>query len=213
MPSYPIIRPKPPNFAELHTTLRAGNLVESVITKIPKLTGREDYVRWSDQVVTVFKFCGIEKILTGEWTQPVVIDDDTDSEHNARGWKALDALILLFLNLSDPVDNQVRHLTTSHDKWIKLKNLFGPTSTSITFHLLSTVNIHFDESIEFEDFVTNKREHNRLLGELGGTSLPDSYIAILIRSGLPERLKQTVAHIPDGTITTEQLIDVIRSRN
>ena len=64
-------------------------------------------------MITVFKFCGIEKILTGEWIQPVVIDGDLDSEHNARGWKTLDTLILLFLNLSDPVDSQVRHLTTS----------------------------------------------------------------------------------------------------
>ena len=44
MPSYFIIRPNLPNFAELRAALRADNLVESVIKKIPKLTGREHYV-------------------------------------------------------------------------------------------------------------------------------------------------------------------------
>jgi len=58
----------------------------------------------------------------------------------------------------------------------------------------------------------NKCEHNRLLRELGGKSLPDSYIAILICSGLPEHLKQSIAHIPDNTITTDQIVNIIRSR-
>lgn len=212
---------EPTNFTEIHAALSANSLVGSAIATIPMLTGNEDYINWSDQVITVFKYCGIEKILTGEWTKPSALKlwgqaalASGDSGRNARDWNALDTWISLHLNLSGPIRSQVRHLTTSHDKWTKLKELFSPTSeSSITSHLLSIVNIHFDESTEFEEFVASKREHNRLLGELGGTSLPDSYVAILIRSGLPERLKQIVADITDDTVTTDQLIDIIHSRN
>jgi len=204
---------KTPDYGKLHKALGANSLVKSAITTIPKLTGNEDYTNWSDHVVAVLKYCGIEKILTGDWAQPPVTTNDVDSEYNAAEWTALDSWIALHLNLSDAVRSQVRHLVTSHAKWAELKKLFKPTSaTSITLHLTSIVNVRFDESMKFEDFVASKCEHNRLLGELGGKSLPDSYIAILIRSGLPEHLKQTVAHIPDDTITTDQIVNIIRSR-
>ena len=178
-----------PDYAKLHVSLGANSLVKSAITTIPKLTGNEDYINWSDQAITVLKYCSIDRILTGEWVEPAVIQADKDSERNANEWKSLDAWISLHLNLSDAVCSQVRHLTTSHEKWAELKKLFKPTSaTSITLHLTSIVNIRFDESMKFEDFVASKSKHNRLLGELGGKSLPDSYIAILIHSGLPENL-------------------------
>ena len=202
-----------PDYAKLHASLGASGLVKSAIMTIPKLTGNEDYINWSDQAIAVLKYCGIDKILTGEWAEPAVVQADKDSERNAQEWKSLDAWISLHLNLSDAVRSQVRHLATSHEKWAELKKLFKPTSaTSITLHLTSIVNVRFDESTKFEDFVASKCEHNRLLGELGGKSLPDSYIAILIRSGLPEHLKQTIAHIPDDTITTDQIVNIIRSR-
>ena len=102
---------------------------------------------------------------------------------------------------------------TSHEKWNELKKLFKPTSaTSITLYLTSIVNIRFDESMKFEEFMAAKHEHNRLLRELGGETLPDSYIAILIRSGLPENFKQAIAHLPDDTITTDNLVNIICSR-
>ena len=203
----------PPDYAKLHTALGSNSLVKSAITTIPKLTGNEDYINWSDQLIAVLKYCGVDKILTGEWSQPAVTSGDATTEANANEWAALDAWIWLHFNLSDSVRSQVRHLATSHDKWNELKKLFKPTSaTSITLHLTSIVNVRFDESTKFEDFVASKCEHNRLLGELGGKSLPDSYVAILIRSGLPENLKQTVAHIPDDTITTDQLVNIIRAR-
>ena len=204
---------KPPEYGKLHKALGANSLVKSAIMTIPKLTGNEDYTNWSDQVVAALKYCGIEKILTGDWAQPPVTANDADSEYNAAEWTALDSWIALHLNLSDTVRSQVRHLATSHAKWAELKKLFKPTSaTSITLHLTSIINICFDELMKFEDFVVSKCEHNQLLGELGGKSLPDSYITILIRSGLPEHLKQSIAHIPDDTITTDQIVNIIRSR-
>ena len=119
----------------------------------------------------------------------------------------------IHLNFSDSVRSQVRHLPTSFAKWEELQRLFKPISlTSITLHLTSIVNVRYDESTKFEDFVALKSEHNRMLGELGGTSLPDSYIAIFIRSGLPDHLKAAVAHISDDKITTDQLVNIIRSR-
>ena len=124
-----------------------------------------------------------------------------------------DSWISLHLGLSDMVRGQVRHLLTSYEKWAELERKFKPASTtSITLHLTSIVNVRYDESTKFEDFVASKCEHNRLLGELGGTTLPDSYIAIFICSSLPDNLKQYVAHIPDDTITTDQLVNIIRSR-
>jgi len=204
---------KPTDYGKIHSALGANSLVKSAITTIPKLTGNEDYLGWSDQIRVALRYCGIEKILTGEWDKPAVTTSDADSEKNAREWEALDAWISLHLNLSEAVRGQVRHLSKSNDKWKELKKLFKPTSvTSITLHLTSIINIRFDESTKFEDFVASKCEHNRLLGELGGQSLPDSYIAILIRSGLPEHLKQTVAHIPDDKISTDQIVNIIRSR-
>jgi len=175
----------PPDYAKLHLTLGTNSLAKSAMSTIPKLNGNEDYINWSDQLIAVLNYCGIEKIITGEWAQPAVTQGDKDSETNAREWKHLDAWISLHLNLSDTVRSQVRHLTTSHAKWAELKKRFKPASaTSITLHLTSIVNIRYDESTKFEDFVATKCEHNRLLGELGGNSLPDSYIAILIRSSL-----------------------------
>ena len=203
----------PPEYTKIHSALGSNSLVKTTINTIPKLTGNENYVFWSDRVIAVLRYCKIEKILTGDWTKPTVTQGDAASELNAEDWKSLDSWITLHLNLSEQVQSQVGHLETSNEIWLKLKKLFKPHSnTSITLHLTSIVNIRYDESVKFEEFVASKREHNRLLKELGGTSLPDSYIAILIRSSLPDNLKQTVAHIPDDTISTDQLVNVIRSR-
>ena len=204
---------KAPNYTKLHTTLGSNSLVKSAVTTIPQLTGNENYINWSDQVAAAFRYCGIEKILTGEWEKPEVKSSDPDSEKEANEWSSLDAWITLHLNFSDSVCSQVRHLTTSFAKWEELQRLFKPISlTSITLHLTSIVNVRYDESTKFEDFVATKSEHNWMLGELGGTSLPDSYIAIFIRSGLPDHLKNSVAHISDDKITTDQLVNIIRSR-
>jgi transposase InsO family protein len=180
---------------------------------IPKLTGHDDYILWLDQILAAFRYCGVDKILTGDWPAPAVIAGDTATETNAHEWNCIDSFIQLNMGLSNEVRSQVRHLHTSSERWLELKKLYQPTSaTSITLHLTSIVNVRFDDSTKFEDFVAGKREHNRLLGELGGQSLPDSYIAILIRSGLPEHLHQTVAHIADDKITTDQLVNIVRSR-
>ena len=142
-----------------------------------------------------------------------VVTSDADSERNAQQWESLNSWISLHLGLSDAVHSQVQHLQTSYEKWAELEKKFKPASTtSITLHLTSIVNVRYDESTKFEDFVASKCKHNRLLGELGGTTLPDSYIAIFIRSSLPDNLKQYVAHIPDDTITTDQLVNIICSR-
>ena len=79
-------------------------------------------------------------------------------------------------------------------------------------HLTSIINVCYDKTTKFEDFVVMKSEHNQMLGELNSMSLPDSYIAIFIRSGLPDHLKQTIAHILDDKITTDQIINIIHSR-
>ena len=55
--------------------------------------------------------------------------------------------------------------------------------------------------MKFEEFVAAKRKHNHLLGELGGETLLDSYIVILICSGLPENLKQAITHLCQGHST------------
>ena len=125
----------------------------------------------------------------------------------------LDAWITLHLNLSDPVRSQVHHLTTSFTKWEELQRLFKPISlTSIMLHLTSIVNVCYDESTKFEEFVATKSEHNWMLGELGRTSLLDSYIAIFVCSSFPDHLKQTIAHIPDDKIMTDQIVSIIRSQ-
>ena len=201
-----------PDYAKLHTALKSNSLVESAASTIPKLTGRDNYGPWSDRVLTLFKYCGIDNILTGVWTVPAATPGDTTSEENAREWCSLDLWIQLSMNLSDGVWNQVRHLATSNEQWLELEKLYRP-ATTISFHFLSIINVRFDGSTRFEDFVASKREHNRLLGELGGHILPDTYIAIIIRYGFPEHLHKTVAHIPDDEITTYQLVDIIRSVN
>jgi len=94
---------KLPEYGKLHKALGANSLVKSAIMTIPKLTGNEDYTNWSDQVVAALKYCGIEKILTGDWAQPPVTANDADSKYNAAEWTALDSWIALHLNLSDTV--------------------------------------------------------------------------------------------------------------
>jgi hypothetical protein len=201
------------DYAKLHTALGSNGLLKIIMNTIPKLTGHDDYILWSDQILAAFRYCGVDKILTGDWPAPAVIAGDTATETNAHEWNCIDSFIQLNMGLSNEVRSQVRHLHTSSERWLKLKKLYQPTSaTSITLHLTSIVNVRFDDSTKFEDFVAGKREHNHLLGELGGQSLPDSYIAILIRSGLPEHLHQTVAHIADDKITTDQLVNIVRSR-
>ena len=209
----PKVDPDAVDFSAVFSALGTNPLHRNATGRLTTLNGSEDYNTWSHQMTTVFRFCGIDKVLTGEWAKPNVTLDDATSVKNERDWISIDAWISMHLGLSDAVSSQVRHLTTSNEKWEELKKLFKPASaTSITLHLTSIINVRFDESTKFEEFVATKREHNRLLGELGGQSLPDSYIAILIRSGLPENLKQYVAHLPDDTITTDQLINIIRSR-
>jgi len=202
-----------PDFAKLHTSLASNSLTRTTVLAIPRLTGNENYTFWSNKVIGVMRYCGIEKIVTGDWAEPQVTKGDADSENNAAQWRSLDAWIALQLNLSEQVQSQVTHLVTSNEIWLELKKLFKPASaTSITLHLTSIVNTRFDESIKFEDFVASKREHNRMLGDLGGSSLPDAYIAIIIRSGLPSHLKTAVAHISDDTISTDQLVNIIRAQ-
>ena len=207
------VAPKTPNYSKLHIALGSNSLVKSAVTTIPKLVGNKNYINWSDQVIAAFRYCGVEKILTGEWGKPEVKSQDPDSKKEANEWGSLDTWIALHLNLSDSVCSQVRHLTTSFAKWEELQRLFKLVSlTSITLHLTLIVNVCYDESMKFEEFIATKSEHNRMLRELGGTSLPDSYITIFVRSGLPNHLKQTVTHIPDDTITTDQIVNIIRSR-
>ena len=202
-----------PDFVKIHSALGSNSLIRTTIATIPKLTGNEDYLHWSNKVLGALRYCKIDKILTGDWPKPPVTPGDTNSQLNAEEWDSLDAWITLHLNLSEKAQSQVSHLTTSNEIWLELKKLFKPPSTtSVTLHLTSIVNLRFDESTKFEDFVAQKREHNRLLGELGGTSLPDSYIAIFIRSGLPDHLKQFVAHVADDAITTDQLVNIVRCR-
>jgi len=186
--------------------------MKSVISTICRLTGNENFALWSDSITGALRFLKIEKILTGEAPRPAVDTSDATSVKNAESWDSIDAWIIIHLNLSERPQSQVRHLRTSHERWTELNKLYKPKSTtSITLHLTSIVNVCFDESVKFEDFVATKCEHNRQLGELGGQSLPDSYVAILIRSGLPELLKRTVSHISDDEITTDQLVNIIRA--
>ena len=73
-------------------TLGLNSLVRSTMTILPKLTRNENYINWSDQTLLAFKYCGIEKILTGVWTKPAVVANDADSEQNAHEWESLDTL-------------------------------------------------------------------------------------------------------------------------
>ena len=196
--------------SDLNSTI---NIASSAIARVPKLAGEDNYVNWSDQLHTALKCCGLEKFLTGEWEQPAVTAGEAASEDNLKSWNILDDWVWLQFTLAPDIFLKVSGLGSSHEKWDKLKKLYKPIpQTSITHHLNWIVNVPYDQSIKFEDFVARKCEHNRLLGEIGGHALPDSYIAILIRSGLPENLKQTVAHIPDDTIGTDQLVKTIQSR-
>ena len=203
---------KPPDYSQLHKSLGSNNFIKSTVTIIPKLVCNKNYINWSNQVVAAFCYCGIEKIPTGEWKKPEVKATDASSEKEANDWGSLDTWITLHLNLSDPVRSQVHHLMTSFTKWEELQRLFKPISlTSITLHLTSIINICYDKSTKFEEFVATKLEHNWMLGELGGISLPNSYIAIFVHSGPPDRLKQTIAHIPDNKIMTSQIVNIIHS--
>ena len=202
----------PTDFMKLLTNLGTNTLLKTVLSTIVKLNGNENYVHWSDSIISALRFLKIEKILTGVEPKPSIDPNDKDSVANAESWESLDAFIVMNLNLLERLQSQVRHLPTSHERWTELNKLYKPKSTtSITLHLTSIVNVCYDGSVKFEDFVADKCEHNRLLKELGGQSLPDSYIAILIRSGLPKNLKQTVAHLSDDTITTDELVNIIRS--
>ena len=121
---------KPPDYSQLHKSLRSNNLVMSTITTVPKLVSNENYINWSDQVVVAFCYCGIEKILTGEWKKPEVKATDASSEKEANEWGLLDAWITLHLNLLDSVWSQVCCQGHSHPKL--------PVSPSCTQQLLST---------------------------------------------------------------------------
>ena len=130
------------DFTKVHTELGANPLIKSAITRIPCLTGDENYNNWSDQLLAALKYCGIEKIITDEWAQPTVDSNDASSMKNVKEWEALDTWIWLHFNLSDSVCSQVRHLNTSCERWNELKKLFKPTSaTSITLHLLSSTSV------------------------------------------------------------------------
>lgn len=176
------------------------------------MTGNNNYVYWSNHVTAILWYCKINKILTGKWPKPDVTNSDATSELNTEEWKLLNTWITLHLHLSEQVQSQFGHLETSHQIWLKLKKMFKPQSnTSITLHLTSIIKLSYNKLVKFEDFIASKHEHNHLLKELGGTSLPDSYITILICSGLPEHLKQTVTHISDDLILTDQLVNIICS--
>ena len=75
---------KGPNLTKLHAALGSTNLVKSTVMMIPKLTGNENYINWSDQVVATFHYCGIEKILLGEWEIPKVVTSDPNSKKEAN---------------------------------------------------------------------------------------------------------------------------------
>src|SRR6266478_552626 len=201
------------DFTALHKALGSNGLVRTTVNEIPTLTGAEDYLNWSNHVIGALRYCKIDKILTGEWPKPTVTPNDKDSKSNASEWDSLDAWIGLNLKLSPTVKSKVRHLKTLNEIWEELKKLFMPTSaTDMTLHLISIIHSRYDETMEFDEFVTTKCEHNRLLGELGSISLPDTYIAIIVRASLPDHLKQLVSHISGDKLSTDQLITIIRSR-
>ena len=201
-----------PDFHALYTALGSNPLLKTTLPVILKLASVNNYTDWLSKIIRVFNLCKVTKILTGEWTEPTIKPKDVASEQNVEAWHVLDSWIILHLNLLDSVNSQVWHLMKSHKCWTKLKKLFKLTSTtSITLHLTSIINICFNESTKFEDFMVSKCKHNQMIGELGGQSLPDSHIAILICCGLPEHLRQQVAHLMDDAITTDQLINIIRS--
>ena len=112
--------PKTPNYSKLHVALGSNSLVKSAVMTIPKLVGNKNYINWSDQVVATFCYCGVKKILTGEWGKPEVKSQDPNSKKEANKWGSLNTWIALHLNLSDSVRSQVCHLTTSFAKWEEL---------------------------------------------------------------------------------------------
>jgi len=202
-----------PDFGKLVASLSTNGLIKTSLNRIPELTGEENYLVWADQLVNVLDLCGIDKILTGDWTKPAVTADKATAE-NTKNWNTLDKWISINLTVSQDICGRLRHLSTSHEKWTELKKWFQPaSSTSIMLHLTSIVNACFDQSTTFENFVTEKHEHNNRLKELGGTSLPDNYLAILIRTGLPDDLRQTVAHLPDDKISTQDLINIVTAHS
>ena len=69
-----------PDYAKIHSALGSNSLVRSTVATLPKFTGNENYINWSDQTLLTFKYCGIEKILTGKWAKPLVVANDADSE-------------------------------------------------------------------------------------------------------------------------------------
>ena len=201
---------KPPDYTKVLSALGSSQLVKSSFVNVPQLSGVDNYTIWAGQLLDVMELAGVAKILTGDWMKPAVSDSDADSTTNAQSWNTIDKWISLNLTLTPDVRGQVLHIPTSHEKWTKLKEMFKPaSSTSIALHLISIINCTYDESTSFDTFVAEKHNHNRKLGELGGTMLPDNYIAILIRAGLPDNLRQTVAHLPDDKISTQEIINII----
>ena len=82
----------PPDYVELVKSLSANGLVKPSLNKIPDLTGDKNYLVWADRLVNVLNLCGIDKILTGEWTKPT-ITTDKGSAQNAASWNMLDKWI------------------------------------------------------------------------------------------------------------------------
>jgi len=174
-------RSKPPDYTKILSALGSSQLVKSSFVNVPQLSGVNNYTIWAGQLLDVMELAGVAKILTGNWTKLAVSDSDADSATNAQSW-TINKWISLNLTLTPDVRGQVLHIPTSHEKWMKLKEMFKPaSSTSITLHLISIVNCTYNESTSFNTFIAKKHNHNHKLGELGGTMLPDNYIAILIR--------------------------------
>ena len=84
----PKVDPDAVDFSAVFLALGTNPLHRNATGRPTTLNGSEDYNTWSHQTTTVFRFCGIDKVLTGEWAKPNVTLDDATSVTGGKGtWK------------------------------------------------------------------------------------------------------------------------------
>ena len=115
------------------------------------LKSGKDYELWADMMMRIFRMSGIAAIVKGEEKRPsMVAEDAIEASNNVAGtciksnelekatetWDVKDqfASLLIKVNVSQHIQNQILYTKTAHEAWQRLKLRYH-RDTSMLFNL------------------------------------------------------------------------------